>query len=68
MASVKRYQVYCSKCQHQFAVFAAIYHTVNVAQWLKEKADNHDCKAHGDAVAKAREPRPVNPLKASKKS
>ena len=68
MASIKRYQIFCHKCRHHFAVFAAVYHTVNVAQWLKEKSEAHDCKAHTEMLAKAREPRPVNPLKASKKS
>ena len=42
--------------------------TINAEQWMQEKADNHDCKAHAEAVAKARAPRLVNPLKASKKS
>ncbi len=68
MASVKRYRIYCHKCSHYFAVFAALYHTVDVAKWMKEKAETHDCKAHAEALAKAREPRPINPLKASKKS
>jgi len=68
MASSKRYQIFCHKCNQYFAVFAALYHTVNAAQWMKEKADAHDCKAHADALAKARDPRPVNPIKASKKS
>jgi len=68
MASVKRYQIFCHKCRHQFAIFAAICHTVDVARWLKDKADAHDCKAHAEFLAKAREPRPINPLKLSKKS
>jgi hypothetical protein len=68
MATVKRYRVFCHKCRHHFAVFAALFHTISAEQWMKEKADNHDCKAHAEALAKARAPRPVNPLKASKKS
>ena len=68
MASVKRYRVFCQRCHHHFAIFAALYHTINVAAWTKEKADSHDCKAHAEMLAKARLPRPVNPLKASKKS
>ena len=35
--------------------------------WLKEKADNHDCKAFADQLARERAPRPINPLKDSKK-
>jgi hypothetical protein len=68
MATVKRYRILCPKCNHHFAVFAALYHTINAAEWMKEKADTHDCKAHADAMAKARAPRNVNPIKASKKS
>jgi hypothetical protein len=67
MATVKRYQINCSKCHHNFPVFAALYHTIDVDAWMKEKAESHDCKAYADALAKAREPRPINPIKASKK-
>jgi len=42
-------------------------HTVDVNTWMKDKADNHDCKAYADQMAKERAPRPINPLKASKK-
>ena len=68
MATVKRYRVFCHKCNHYFAIFAALYHTIDAAKWMKDKADSHDCTAHAEALAKARTPRPVNPLKASKKS
>ena len=67
MATVKRYQILCQKCQHNFPVFAALYHNVDVDGWIKEKAENHDCKAYADHLAKAREPRNLNPIKASKK-
>lgn len=67
MATVKRYQILCPKCHHHFPVFAALYHTVDVDSWMKEKAEGHDCKTYADMLAKAREPRPINPLKASKK-
>ena len=68
MSSAKRYRILCHKCHHYFAIFAAVHHTIDIAQWMKEKAQSHDCKAHAEILAKAREPRPVNPLKASKKS
>ena len=68
MATVKRYSIYCQKCQHKFSVFAMLPHTVEVEGWVKEKSDNHDCKAYADQLAKARAPRPVNPIKASKKA
>jgi hypothetical protein len=42
-------------------------HTVDVNTWMKDKGDNHDCKAYADQMAKERTPRPINPLKASKK-
>ena len=67
MASVKKYTIYCSKCQQNFSVFASVYHTIDVDKWIREKADNHDCKAYADALAKARAPRPINPIKLSKK-
>jgi hypothetical protein len=38
MATVKRYQINCSKCHHNFPVFAALYHTIDVEAWMKEKA------------------------------
>jgi hypothetical protein len=38
---------------------------VNV--WMKDKSDNHDCKAYADQLAKERAPRALNPIKASKK-
>ena len=68
MATVKRYSIFCQKCNQKFPVFAMLPHTVNVNVWTKDKADNHDCKAYADQLAKERAPRPVNPLKASKKS
>ncbi|HZS03476.1 MAG TPA: hypothetical protein VFD58_01255 [Blastocatellia bacterium] len=67
MASVKRYNIFCQKCQHNFPVFASVYHTIDVDKWVKEKADSHDCKSYADALAKARAPRPINPIKLSKK-
>ena len=67
MATVKRYQILCPKCHHNFPVFAALYHTIDVDQWLKERGDSHDCKAYADAMSKSREPRLLNPIKASKK-
>ncbi len=67
MATVKRYQILCPKCSHSFPVFAALYHTIDVDQWLKDRGDAHDCKAFADALTKAREPKNVNPIKASKK-
>ena len=67
MATVKRYSIFCQKCNHKFPVFAMVPHTVDVNTWMKDKADNHDCKAYADQMAKERAPRPVNPLKASKK-
>ena len=68
MATVKRYLIYCQKCNHKFPVFAALPHTVVVDEWVKEKSENHDCKAYADQLAKERAPSPVNPLKASKKN
>lgn len=68
MATVKRFLIFCPKCNQKFPVFAALPHTVNVDAWTKEKSDTHDCKAYADQLAKERAPRPVNPLKASKKS
>jgi hypothetical protein len=53
MASVKRYQVYCSKCQHQLLLPPFIIPSMSPTG--SREADNHDCKAHGDAVAKAHE-------------
>jgi hypothetical protein len=67
MASVKKYNVFCSKCQQSFPIFASVYHTIDVDKWLREKSDSHDCKAYSDAMAKARAPRNLNPIKASKK-
>ena len=67
MATVKRYQILCGKCHHHFSVFAAVSHSVSIDEWTKEKSENHDCKAYADALAKARAPRPINPIKASKK-
>ncbi len=67
MATVKRYHIICPKCHHNFPVFAALYHTIDVDQWLRERGDAHDCKAYADIIAKAREPRLLNPIKASKK-
>jgi hypothetical protein len=67
MATVKRYSIFCAKCNHKFPVFAMLPHTVEVNTWMKDKADNHDCKAYADQMAKERTPRPINPLKASKK-
>ncbi|MGE0102976.1 MAG: hypothetical protein AB7H86_09680 [Blastocatellales bacterium] len=67
MATVKRYSILCPKCNHKFPIFAALHNTIDVDEWIKEKADNHDCKAYADQLAKERAPRPVNPLKASKK-
>ncbi|MGH9839179.1 MAG: hypothetical protein ACREEM_10375 [Blastocatellia bacterium] len=68
MATVKRYLIFCPKCNHKFPVFATLPHTLDVDAWTKEKSDTHDCKAYADQLAKERTPRPVNPLKASKKS
>jgi hypothetical protein len=67
MATVKRYQIPCPKCHHNFPIFAALYHTVDVDQWIREKAESHDCKGYADMLAKSRAPRAVNPIKASKK-
>jgi hypothetical protein len=67
MATVKRYTIYCQKCQHKFPVFAMLPHTIDLDDWLKEKADNHDCKSFLAQLAKEQAPRPINPLKASKK-
>lgn len=67
MATVKRYQIHCPKCNHNFPVFAALYYTVDVDKWIQEKSDTHDCKAYSDQLEKARAPRALNPIKASKK-
>lgn len=67
MATVKRYNILCQKCHHKFPIFASLHHSIEVDGWLKDKAENHDCKAYADQLAKERSPRPVNPLKASKK-
>ena len=67
MATVKRYSIFCAKCNQKFPVFAMLPHTVDVNDWTKDKSDNHDCKAYADQMAKERTPRPINPLKASKK-
>lgn len=67
MATVKRYNILCPKCHHHFPVFAALYYTVNLDNWIQERAANHDCKAFADALKKAREPKNLNPIKASKK-
>jgi len=68
MATVKRYSVFCQKCNQKFPVFAALHHSIDADQWLKDKATNHDCKAFAEQLAKERSPRPINPIKASKKS
>jgi hypothetical protein len=34
---------------------------------MRDKEQNCDCKAISDALAKARAPRPINPIKLSKK-
>jgi hypothetical protein len=68
MATVKRYSIFCSKCNHKFPIFASLHHSIDVDQWIKEKSENHDCKAYAEQLIKERAPRPVNPLKASKKS
>lgn len=67
MATVKRYLIHCPKCNHDFSVFASLFHTIDFDSWVKDKATNHDCKAYADQLAKERAPRPINPLKASKK-
>jgi len=67
MATVKRYSIYCQKCHHKFPIFAVLPHTIVIDAWIKEKAENHDCKTFADQLAKERAPRPINPLKASKK-
>ena len=67
MATVKRYGIFCQKCNHNFSVFAMLPHTVDVSAWMKDKADNHDCKTYADQLAKERAPRALNPIKASKK-
>jgi hypothetical protein len=67
MATVKRYSIHCSKCTQNFPVFAMLPHSVDADAWMKDKAANHDCKAYADQLAKERAPRPINPLKASKK-
>ena len=67
MATVKRYNIFCQKCNQKFPVFASLHHSIDVDGWLKDKAEGHDCKAYADQLTKERAPRPVNPLKASKK-
>jgi len=67
MATAKRYSILCPKCHNHFPVFAALYHTIDIDQWVREKADAHDCKAFADMKAKAQEPKNTNPIKASKK-
>ena len=67
MATVKKYLIHCSKCTQDFSVFASLYHSINPDTWMKDKADNHDCKAYSDQVAKERAPKMLNPIKASKK-
>lgn len=67
MATVKKYTVFCQKCHQKYPIFASLHHSISVDGWLKDKAENHDCKAYADQLAKERSPRPVNPLKASKK-
>jgi hypothetical protein len=67
MATVKRYLIHCPKCNHDFPVFASLFHSIDVNVWMKDKSDNHDCKAYADQLAKERAPRALNPIKASKK-
>jgi hypothetical protein len=67
MATVKRYSIFCSKCNHKFPIFATLHHSIDVDAWIQEKAANHDCKAYADQLAKERAPRAINPIKASKK-
>ncbi len=67
MATVKRYLIHCPKCNHEFPVFASLFHSIDVNAWMKDKSDNHDCKAYADQMAKERAPRALNPIKASKK-
>ena len=67
MATVKRYNIFCSKCQHKFHIFASLHHLTDADSWVKEKSDTHDCKAYADQLVKERAPRNLNPIKASKK-
>lgn len=67
MATVKRYSIYCQKCSQKFPVFAMLPHTIDADAWMKDKSNNHDCKAYADQLAKERAPRALNPIKASKK-
>ncbi|MDX2033764.1 MAG: hypothetical protein SF339_24020 [Blastocatellia bacterium] len=69
MATVKKYKVICRNCTEalSYYVFASLYHTIDARQWLEEKTQNCDCKAILDQQAKDRAPRPLNPIKASKK-
>jgi len=30
MATVKRYNIFCPKCQHKFPIFASLHHTIDV--------------------------------------
>jgi hypothetical protein len=69
MPSFKKYTIHCKNCPEptNYTVFASIYHTIDVDQWMRDKEQNCDCKAISDALAKARAPRPINPIKLSKK-
>ena len=44
-----------------------LFRKADIDQWIREKADAHDCKAFADMKAKAQEPKNTNPIKASKK-
>ena len=70
MAVVKKYKVICRNCTEalSYYVFASLYHTINVKAWLNEKSANCDCKGILDQQSKDGAPRPVNPIKASKKA
>jgi hypothetical protein len=67
MATVKKYNIYCQKCNQKFPIFASLHHSIDADGWIKDKAENHDCKAYADQLAKERAPRALNPIKASKK-
>ncbi len=69
MATVKKYKVICRNCAEAvtYYVFALLPHTVDKQKWMDDKMSNCDCKAILDQQAKDRAPRPINPLKASKK-
>ena len=62
MATVKRYNIFCPKCQLTFPVFASLHHSIDVDGWIKDKSQNHDCKAYADQLAKERAPRALNPI------